>query len=324
MSEFKRKCKQFIKKNILPFSPVEINLPQHGVTSKLVRPGVRTIKYDFKGPLLELDPECSSREYYFMWKELISRSDSLDSNGVFLQEWNQQKTYHPVAIAQYGLNMYSNYVETKEKIYLEEAKNQANYFVQNIDINTGMFFYDFDFQVGGTNQTLCAPWGSAMAQGQVLSLLARIYYLTKEEEYLHTIMHSMKSLQIDIKDGGLRERFFGYPVYEEYPTEIPNYTLNGFMFTLIGLYEAWETTGNEMAYQLYREGFVTLRFMLPFYDTRGVSLYHLGHLFERDLQPHISTSYHKLHVQELRVINKWENDEILDFYINRWTSYVNG
>ena len=47
--------------------------------------------------------------------------------------------------------------------------------------------------------------------------------------------------------------------YEEYPTTKGNYTLNGFMFTLVGLYDYYKVTGNELAKELYDDGIETLK-----------------------------------------------------------------
>lgn len=221
-----------------------------------------------------------------------------------------------------GLEQYGNYIETEDKSYYEKAKLQADYLLDVQDKATGDFYYNFDFKVGGTNQTMHAPWTSAMAQGQVISLLSRIYHISNDERYLKAAEMAMKPLTVDVKDGGLRADFFGYTYYEEYPTIPASYTLNGFMFTLIGLHDLYSVTENEKAKKLYDDGIKTLEFCLPFYDSTGISLYHLGHLTDQKLPLHYSEKYHNIHIAQLKIINKFENNDVFKYYSERWEGYV--
>ena len=42
------------------------------------------------------------------------------------------------------------------------------------------------------------------------------------------------------------------------------------MFTLIGLYDYYQVTGNKLAKELYDDGIETLKYMLPYYDSAGM------------------------------------------------------
>lgn len=278
--------------------------------------------------------EYSSTGKYFTWKKgLFPILDSKDENGVLIRDsipmFNYSisnfngRSYHPVGIAQYGLNMFGNYVDSQNPIYLKEALNQGEYFVNSIDKESGLWFYDFDFKVPMTNETLKAPWASALAQMQACSLLVRLYHVTGDVKYYDTCKLAMKSLQIDVKNGGLKRDFLGHDFYEEYPTDKPNYVINGFMFVLIGLHDVWMVTNDETAHQLYQEGFKTLLYTLPFYDADRVSLYHLGHHYDNNFPPFSHCWYHKVHIGLMRVINQWERNHILDFFILLWVSYEN-
>ena len=167
-----------------------------------------------------------------------------------------------------------------------------------------------------------APWSSAMAQGQVISLFSRMYHISKDKTYLAAAQLAMKPLTIDVKDGGLCADFFGHPYYEEYPTIPASYTLNGFMFTLIGLHDLYSISNDKQAKQLYNDGVETLGYCLPFYDSTGISLYHLGHLTEKNLPLHTSEKYHNIHVAQLKIINQFENNATFMYYSERWENYV--
>jgi hypothetical protein len=64
----------------------------------------------------------------------------------------------------------------------------------------------------------------------------------------------------------------------------------------------------------------TLRVALPYYDTGGVSAYHLGYL--TDGQPvHTSLKYHRIHVVELAALDSIEPNATLELYHDRWAAY---
>ena len=282
-----------------------------------------TKKFDFPPLVPELKNYNAKTEYISYSANYFEENPvPTDENGVRQVIVNQNKEYNPVAIAQYGLNQYGDWINTSQQKYYDSAKIQADYLLETQDKKNGKFYYNFDFQVGGTNQTLKAPWSSAMAQGQAISLLARIYYISKDEKYLEAAKLAMKPLTVDVEDGGLCADFFGYPYYEEYPTVPASYTLNGFMFTLVGLHDLYSITEDKQAKKLYDDGIKTLDYCLPFYDSIGISLYHLGHLTDKNLPLHTSEKYHNIHIRLLRIINKWENNATFMYYADKWEGYV--
>lgn len=80
---------------------------------------------------------------------------------------------------------------------------------------------------------------SAMGQGQAISLLSRAFYHSGGNEvYLNTAYAALKPFKVLSKNGGVLSEFMNlYPWYEEYPTVPPIFILNGFMYSLIGLYD---------------------------------------------------------------------------------------
>lgn len=280
-------------------------------------------RFDF-GPLIAEQPNYDAKSEYLFYDKASLEKDTTptDKNGVALTKYKNEYQYNPVSISQYGLEQYSNYIESLDKKYYDNAKIQADYLLEIQDKSNGKFYYNYDFKVGGTNQTMKAPWSSAMAQGQVISLLSRIYYVSKEKKYLDSAKLAMKPLTIDVKDGGLCADFFGYKYYEEYPTIPASYTLNGFMFTLIGLHDLYSITDDKQAKELYDDGIKTLEYCLPFYDSTGISLYHLGHLTDKNLSLHTSEKYHNIHIGQLKIINKWENNATFMYYADKWEGYV--
>jgi hypothetical protein len=281
-------------------------------------------KYDFDGNVVPpvhrpdgeyfLTPSCLDKDRY-----------KLNEDGVVLVKNMRTNTYvlHPVGIAQYGLCHFTEFTKTNEREAFVIAKRQADYLLSILDDRTGIAYYKFDWLVGKTDQTLVAPWGSAMAQGQILSLFTRIYSITKDDKYFEGGQKAMISLGKSVAEGGLERDLFGYKFYEEYPAKEPDYTLNGFMFTLIGLYDFMSVFNDSVSKKLFKEGMDTLRLALPYYDSQGISLYSLAPRFNSGATENRSPRYHKVHVLQLMVLNRYANDPVFDFFINRWSGYIN-
>ena len=167
-------------------------------------------KFNF-GPLLVEQPNYDATTQYLFYSNSVLQeedNETKDDDGVVLTNYAQEWVHNPVTIAQYGLEQYSNYIETSNQEYYEKAKIQADYLLKIQNQENGKFYYNYDFKVGGTNQTMKAPWSSAMAQGQVISLFARMYYVSKDKAYLEAAQLAMKPLTIDVEDEGLRADFF--------------------------------------------------------------------------------------------------------------------
>ncbi len=72
----------------------------------------------------------------------------------------------------------------------------------------------------------------------------RAYHSTGEERYLETAIRALapfsRAVQADSQTCGVRANFLGQvglPWYEEYPVLPSVYVLNGFIFSLVGLYD---------------------------------------------------------------------------------------
>jgi len=113
--------------------------------------------------------------------------------------------------------------------------------------------------------------------------------------------------------------------YEEYPT--PNngsYVLNGFIYTLIGLYDTWAELDSDTAGYLYLNGTNTLVHMISLFDLGCSTTYDLVHFSITKSAPNIARpGYHNLHITLLSVMNVIENDFLVDVE-ERWTGYAVG
>src|SRR5690606_31275466 len=118
-----------------------------------------------------------------------------------------------------------------------------------------------------------------------LSVFSRAYLITNEQKYLQAGNKALKFLNVPKESGGprttladLHPSLKGRLFYMEYPTDPTVYTLNGFMFTLIGLYDWWKTTGNSDARFQFYDGMETLLKILPYYDLGTFTSYDLSYI----------------------------------------------
>lgn len=140
----------------------------------------------------------------------------------------------------------------------------------------------------------------------------------------------IKSFNSAIDNGGVRSNWDGYPFYEEYAD--PNsHVLNGYIFSLAGLYYAYKTTGNEEAKEYFVEGIETLKVKISDYDAEFTSYYSKvitsndhGYAFSSAIN---EDHYHELVIYQLLTLYEWTKEPILKEYAHKFlrqdTGFVN-
>jgi hypothetical protein len=153
-----------------------------------------------------------------------------------------------------------------------------------------------------------------MVQGEAISLLVRAWLNTNDNVFRSSAEKALTLLIKPIEDGGVCYFCNGDIFLEEVPTYPRNTILNGWMFSLMGLYDYYLTFNDLEVRDLFIRTLSTLKKHLPDYDSGYWSYY--------DLRKHISSPfYHNLHIAQLKAINMIEPDETLSYYINKWINY---
>ena len=235
-----------------------------------------------------------------------------DAEGVRLYERNGQKYYHPVVLAQRGLELIESFRITEDDRYLIAAKSHADRLVaEATEVEEALYFpYTFDFALHGRDDAILgAPWYSAMAQGQALSLLVRLWEATGEETYLRSADQVFETFQRLENEGSEPWTVIvddnGYLWLEEYPTpEKDHHAWNGHMFALFGLYDYYRATGNGEAELLGAVATVE-QYFEEFRNPGGPSYYELrfGVTDEK---------YHGIHIRQLQTISDITGDPAFD------------
>jgi D-glucuronyl C5-epimerase C-terminus len=184
----------------------------------------------------------------------------------------------------------------------------------------------FHFKWGG----MAVPWWSGMTDGVAISGLIRAYSLTGDKAVLTAITRARTTYERDQKTGhGIRSPVKvdskTYYVYEEY---LPGYTvgnvLNGWIFALVGLYEADKYLHDTKAGSLLRgsdSGFAAVKAMLPYYDTGNWSRY-----AAQPVTPPVGnlakTEYHSLVVGQLWYLAATSGDATFSDWAQKWQGYL--
>lgn len=239
--------------------------------------------------------------------------------------------YTPVSLAQFALAEYSReggptaqFLPAAEKLLSLEGPD-------------GAFRYQFPFTKYATREAYEPGWVSGMAQGQALSVFARAYATTKDPRYLDAGKRALDFMLLPFESGGTRTTL-KYLLPEpsdavfimEYPQDPPVFTLNGFMFAMLGLYDWASVTGDDEARHYAEETTKTLKIILPYYDMGIISAYDLSFITIPLMPdgtrrtPHVGLFYHKVHIELLWALHHITGDPMFQEVADRWLSYIDG
>ncbi|XP_066295809.1 D-glucuronyl C5-epimerase B-like [Branchiostoma lanceolatum] len=211
--------------------------------------------------------------------------------------------------------------------HIPQFFDAADWFVRNQDDGGGWPINVVRKLVDGM-QELPPGWYSAMAQGQAMSTLTRAFGRTSDRRYLDAALRGTRPFRVPSENGGVLAVFMDrHRWYEEYPTTPSSFVLNGFIYSLIGLYDLQQAAppgeGKEAA-ELFAEGMRSLKAMLPLYDTGAGTVYDLRH-FMLGIAPNIARwDYHTTHVNLLQLLVSIDPDPVLAGTLRRWVGYTKG
>jgi hypothetical protein len=230
------------------------------------------------------------------------------------------RQYNPIVIAQWGLGNYNQFARTKDTERRIKFLRASDWLCDHLELNAhgvSVWNHHFDWEY---RTPLRAPWYSALAQGQGISLLVRAYGETRNEVYLRAAERAFDSFQKDTSLGGVtftdqnNNRWF-----EEYIVSPPTHILNGFIWAAWGVYDFFLVTKNNSAQELFTSAAKTLCDNLADYDLGFWSLYEQS----GTLLPMVASPfYHRLHVVQLQVMHQLTGESVFAVYADRWEKYM--
>ena len=260
-------------------------------------------------------------EYYQDFSEKADYAGHYDTAGIPLLDYRGTigKQYNPIAIAQYGLGNYNLSRYSTHDGRRDTFLRAAGWLVKHLEANkhgVPVWHHQFDWEY---REILRAPWYSALAQGQGISLLLRAFLETRGQIYLDTAHQAFRAFLLNIDEGGVScSDTNGHIWFEEYLVSPPSHVLNGFIWALWGVYDYHLATQDLAAGKLFQDGVRTLAENLWRYDTGFWSLYDLGATW---LQPLASPFYHNLHITQLTAMHRLTGHPVFHHYATIWNNY---
>lgn len=261
-------------------------------------------------------------EYYMLFAEKADYQGHYDDSGVPQLDYRGRigLQYNPIAIAQYGLGNYNLWRRTSDQSRKKKFFLTADWLVAHLEPNdkrVPVWDHHFDWEY---RDTLKAPWYSGLAQGQGISLLLRAHKESGKTRYLDAARAAFASFQRPIAEGGVA--FIdesGDLWFEEYIVAPPTHILNGFIWALWGVYDYALATRETAAQDLFARGVRTLLHNLDRYDLGFWSLYEQS---GTRLPMVASAFYHRLHIVQLRIMNRLTGEELFARTADRWQDYT--
>ena len=260
-------------------------------------------------------------EYYMTFAEKADYTGHYDEQGVPMLDYRGKigLQYNPIAVAQYGLGNYNLYHRGQQHERKNKFITAADWLVSTLEQNTHRVWvwnHTFDWEY---RSTLRAPWFSGLAQGQGISLLVRAYAATGNSIYLDAASRAFHAFLNPVEQGGVSYLDpFGNLWFEEYVVSPPTHILNGFIWAAWGVYDFFLATRADIARRLFTQAVDTLTANLSRYDLGFWSLYeHSG----TQLKMIASPFYHRLHVVQLRVLQRLTGEALFGDYAERWERY---
>jgi hypothetical protein len=275
--------------------------------------------FQFDYPL-RIVPEAGPKEslHYYLFKYRKTPPHRpvmrLDSNGV-ARVWGRVTgvVYRPSFVAMYGLSNLNQFLETGDPrgldIFLKQVSWLESHAIRRED-GAVVWPHDFDLQEGSL--LLKAPWISANVQGFVMSALVRAFRLTGRPALSDLLIRSTKVFELDWRENGIRVESEGHVVYTEAPGLPAPGIMDGFLRSLLGLYDASVETGDSSVYRLFEQGIDGLRYFLPRWDYKNKWSIYGNNAY---LSP---PAYHHLNRLLLKCVAQITNHALLERCVENW------
>ncbi len=268
-------------------------------------------------------------EYYMPFAEKADYAGAYDPSGVPQLDYHGHigLQYNPIAIAQYGLGNYNLYRRTADPVRRMKFLLSADWLCSHLEPNAkglSVWNHHFDWEY---RDTLRAPWYSALAQGQGISVLVRAHKESLQRgsqydsRYMEAAQRALAAFFVPMSDGGVAfTDESGDLWFEEYIVSPPTHILNGFIWAAWGIYDYFLATEHPAARQLFSSAVRTLLHNLDRYDLGFWSLYEQS---GTRLPMVASNFYHRLHIVQLRVMHRLTGENKLAEVADRWDGYAN-
>lgn len=241
-----------------------------------------------------------------------------DASGVPKMGKGKGSYYNPVVIMNYGFALHTQVLRC---INVHANKLKLKILIKWLDKNkeeVGECIF-WKSQKSYVRYGLKSGFSSGIIQGKAISFYLRMYELFHDKDYLKTAKKVFNFLKLDKQQGGVRRiDENGYLWFEEYPTETPSYVLNGFVYVIFGIYDAYKLNIDSQAEEDYLACLNTLNDNIDKYDS-GYWSYYCQLLKEL-----VMVYYQKnVHVPQMMAMYFISGNTLFRDYSNKWKKQLN-
>ena len=230
------------------------------------------------------------------------------------------REYVPWVILFYALGNYNLYYDTFNELYLENFLNNVDYLVKNITDrgNYGIWLARFPWVAP---YYLCKPpWASGIYQGLGLSVMVRAWALTGDQKYMDTAQKALLSFEVPVSEGGvLKVDKEGFWWYEEYACSRSANVLNGFIFSLIGLFKYYDISKCLKSLCLFNNGIETVKHYLKKFELNFIIF--KWSKYDDKLLVYSGPKYHEWHIKQLMKLYEITEDKEFLHWAVKWSRY---
>lgn len=217
------------------------------------------------------------------------------------------RVYNPVSAAQYALGSYERYLHGSDDEAYRAFIRHAESLRDHMD-ESGRLSYEFDVP----SYNLKAPWISAMAQGQAISVFVRAAHHTGDSAWFDYARLALQPMLIPVDEGGVLYVEEQDVWLEEYPEDPPSHVFNGHVFAAFGLRDLMNATGDPDAKRLWEAAINTLGANLELFEEDGWLRYDLKNA------PVAGRQYYQIQLDQARLLAAFTGDDRFAQAVERW------
>lgn len=246
--------------------------------------------------------------YNDMTNKVTSNQTLIDNEGIpYNILTSGEIVYFPGTIFQYALGLYDLYLEYLDKKYLEHFLKLADWTLEKQSD-------DGKWECMSVLHNSIHETQSAMCQSEGISVLVRAYIQTNERKYLDKASVAVELMIKSTSKGGTCYYNNDDVIFQEYVSKYNQSVLNGWIFSLFGLYDYYLLTKDKKIENILFSSVKTLSDYLYKYDRKFWTNY--------DLVGTISSpAYHDIHIMQLLVLYDIFQDDNFIKYAKKWEKY---
>jgi len=250
-------------------------------------------------------------DYYIDLTAKTKYTGPRDGDGIIVLDYFGEigVQYNPCAVAQLALGHYARWAREGEaserKAFLKLA-----FWLRN-SLEDGRWNYNFNLDA----YNRAAPWTSALAQAQGISVLIRAEIACAGQGFAEASSEACRHMLTPVEGGGLLRVENGRVFLEEVVSDRLTGILDGMMFAIFGLQDYVFMFNDREAKMILEKCIDTLEEVLPLYD---MGFWSRADLYREHPKMIASRFYHGLHVAQLKVMASLSERKTFLDYAEHW------